>query len=200
MIKYTCHKVSISKKNKINSKILVNENFDNISNNIFATKCPSTYHKIGDICCPVFLEDGKCPAPNSIDKTHYNGMPICALNYIAAAQWTIDNNSNKVLRLCSSLPKTNPPKKREPLNTICPSNTEKINGKCYNECPLGFVSNGTKCVPTEFERDGINVICPKNSEPISKSIITDETKCFEKCAYGYTAFNNYCVPNNLANY
>ena len=65
---------------------------------------------------------------------------------------------------------------------------------------IGFVSKGTKCVPTEFERDGINVICPKNSEPINKSIITDETKCFEKCAYGYTAFNNYCVPNNLANY
>jgi len=160
---------------------------------IFSLKCPPYYHKIGDICCPVPLENGKCPAPNSIDKTRYNGMPICALNRVASVNWGKLNNNN-VLHLCSDLPKTTGSFKRNIINKMCNSNMDKINGKCYNKCPEGFISNGNKCTPKEFVKVEFNGTCPKNSELDKKSKL-----CLEKCPFGFESFNNYCVPSDLAN-
>ena len=193
MIKYTCVKVKNKEQFEDTPKFkpvvdtpklnVVVDTSDKTINSLFPSKCPPSYHKIGDICCPVFLEQGKCPAPNSIDKTRYNGMPICA----------VDNNSQKTLHLCSNLPKTVPSIKRKQVSKICDSNKELINNKCYTKCPKGFVSKGNKCAAKDIIRDEFEASCPKNSD-------MNNNICLEKCQFGFTSFNNYCVPNNLADY
>ena len=194
MIKYTCVKVKNNEKFENIPKLnVVVDTSDKTIDSLFPSKCPPAYHKIGDICCPVFLEQGKCPAPNSIDKTRYNGMPICALNYVAATRWTVDNKSEKVLHLCSSLPKTIPSVKRKIVTKVCDSDKELIDDKCYTKCPTGFKSNGNKCIAEEISRDEYLPFCPKNAE-------LNNNNCLEKCTYGFTAYNNYCVPNNLADF
>ena len=194
MIKYTCVKIKNKEKFQDIPKLnVVVDTSDKTINSLFPSKCPPTYHKIGDICCPVFLVNGQCPAPNSIDKTRYNGMPICALNFVAATKWTVDNKSEKVLHLCSNLPKTVPPIKRKEVSKICPTNKELIDNKCYTKCPIGFISNGNKCIAKEIIRDEVNANCSKNSDMI-------QNLCLEKCPFGFTAYNDYCVPNNLADY
>ena len=205
MIQYTCRKmtkeeINIYKKEK---KI---ENFKEIPllnirsastistvDTLFQSKCPSTYHKLGDICCPVYLEKGKCPINNPKDKTRVNGMPICALNYVAANEWSKKNKS-KILHLCSELPKTAPAVKRPIVNPQCNKNMVKINNKCYKPCPSGFKSDGTKCIPIEFNRtNGIETKCPKNTVKVGD-------RCYQECPFGYKPFDDYCVPNDLANF
>ena len=194
MIKYTCIKIKNKEKFQDTSEInIVVDTSDKTIDSLFPSKCPPSYHKIGDICCPVFLEKDKCPEPNSIDKTRYDGMPICALNYVAATKWTVDNNSEKVLNLCSNLPKTVPSVKRKQLSKVCDSNKELINDKCYTKCPEGFISNGNECIAKNITRDEYDPICPKNA-----NLVNDN--CLEKCPFGYKTYNNYCVPSNLADY
>ena len=92
MIKYICI--------PINNK----ETFQDLKKEIIvANKCPSFYYKMNDICCPVPLKEGKCPFDkNSNEKTHVNGMPICALNINSAVDWK--NNNGKIITVCSDLP------------------------------------------------------------------------------------------------
>lgn len=216
MIKYTCRKMTkteIAKLKKESFQDISSENAtaqigpdflqntpelnikpivkNSVNQSLFPKICPQSYHKIGDICCPVYLENGKCPQPNSVDKTRYNGMPICALNYVTAANWG-KNYNTKSLRLCSELPQTIGSFKRNTVNKICDSGNNLIDGKCYKKCPEGFVSEKNKCVPKEFTRIEINSKCPKDSE------LTADL-CFKKCPFGFQPFNNYCVPNDLAN-
>lgn len=156
------------------------------------SKCPNSYHKLGDICCPVYLEKGKCPANDPKDKTRIKGMPICALNYVASNDWATKNKS-KLLLLCTDLPPANPAVKRTSAKVICDKGLELIKNKCYKPCPPGFKSDGTFCNPISFDRsaNGISPICPKKTE-------LKNNKCYNVCPFGYKPFDDFCVPNDLA--
>jgi len=202
MIKYTCVKIKDKNIEKFQNQIkfeppkelnVVVDTSDDTINKLFPKVCPRSYHKIGNICCPVFLENGKCPPPNSKDKTKYNGMPYCALNYVAATEWKEKNNSNKVLNLCSDLPKFVPPVKRKTSDLVCGRNKELIDNKCYNNCPKGTVKRGTKCLSSKINREESIPICPKNTELING-------KCLSNCTFGFKPFDDYCVPDNLVNF
>ena len=158
------------------------------------TKCPSAYHKIGDICCPVPLEDGNCPAPDKEDKNRnrVKGMPVCALNYVAATKWAYDYKG-KVVHLCSELPNTLPAVKRKTIKKNCDPKYELIDDECYKPCPLGFKSDGALCIPVEFKRKGIVTKCPKNSEEI-------KNECYQDCPFGYNSYSDYCVPTDLSDF
>jgi len=163
-----------------------------IIDKLIPTKCPESYHKLGDICCPFYLENDKCPANDPKDKTRIKGMPICALNYVASNEWAKNNNS-KLLHLCSELPKVTPAIVRKDTKMICKKNLELINDQCYKPCPNGFKSEGTFCVPVKFDRGkGIKTICPPKT-------VKNNDKCYTECPFGYKAFENLCVPNELAN-
>ena len=212
MIKYTCRKMSEDEKNKFLK--MKNKNIEPFETSTIKppinarsgvvtipgldkldlTKCPSAYHKIGDICCPVPLEDGNCPAPDKTDKnkTRVKGMPVCALNYVAATKWAYDNKG-RVVNLCSELPNTLPGVKRKTLKKICDPKYELIDEKCYKPCPVGFKSDGELCIPIEFKRKGIVTKCPKNSELI-------KDKCYQTCPFGYNAYSDYCVPTDLSSF
>lgn len=157
------------------------------------SKCPETYHKIGDICCPVYLEKGKCPINDPKDKTRIKGMPICALNYVASNNWATKNKS-KLLHLCSDLPKVIPSVKRKSTKIVCNKDLELINEECYKPCPTGFKSKDSLCVPITFDRGkGIKPICP------AKTIKVKNT-CYNECPFGFKSFEDYCVPNDLADF
>jgi len=157
------------------------------------SKCPNSYHKLGDICCPVYLENDKCPANDPKDKTRIKGMPICALNYVASNEWSIKNKS-KLLHLCTDMPPVNPPVKRKNQKVICNKGLELIDNTCYKPCPSGFKSDGTFCTPIKFDRsvDGIKPICPKKTQKV-------KDKCYDECPFGYKPFDDYCVPTDLVN-
>ena len=160
-------------------------------NKLIPTKCPQSYHKLGDICCPVYLEKGKCPTNDPKDKTRIKGMPICALNYVASNDWAKKNKS-KLLHLCSDLPKVTSPSKRVSSKKICPTGLELINEQCYKPCPAGFKSQGSSCIPIEFDRGkGVKTICPPKTMKF-KNI------CYNECPFGFKPFEDYCVPNDLA--
>jgi hypothetical protein len=210
MIKYTCHRMTKDEKkvifSKIKNKIIepfelptfksqINVRSGEVTipglDKLVPTKCPSSYHKIGDICCPVPLEDGNCPSPDKTDKNRnrVKGMPVCALNYVASTKWAYDNKG-KVPQLCSELPNTLPGVKRKTQKKICDSKYELIDDKCYKHCPIGFKSDGSLCTPIEFNRKSISTKCPKNTELI-------KNECYQVCPFGYNSFSDYCVPTDL---
>ena len=200
MIKYTCRKMTKDEiKNIENFQMLPQLNVRSAVTDLptvkklMKTKCPDAYSKIGDICCPVYLEKGKCPANDPKDKTRIKGMPICALNYVASNDWAKKNKS-KLLKLCTELPKVTPAVKRKNTKVVCGKGLELIYEECYKPCPPGFKSEDTYCVPEKFNRgEGVTPICPPKTVKL-------KNKCYNECPFGFKPFDDYCVPNDLADF
>lgn len=202
MIEYICRpatkleKKIFKEKNKEYFQNIKNkEKFQNVNDREIFKKdvCPSFYTKKNDICCPVKLKKGNC-VPDGQQKTKAGGMPICALTYEAALKWG-EKNDGAVIRLCSELPPATPPLLRKVVPPNCDKGTERIEDSCYPECPKGFISKGTKCIPKTYDRkkDAIIPPCPKNTTLI-------KNKCYEICPFGYTANKTYCVPAQLSSF
>ena len=198
MIKYTCRKMTKEEiKNIEKFATLPQLNVRNAVTDLptidklVKSKCPDSYHKLGDICCPVYLENDICPANDPKDKTRIKGMPICALNYVASNDWAKKNKS-KLLKLCAELPKVTPSVKRKNSKVVCGKGLELVNEECFKPCPPGFKSEDTYCIPEKFNRgDGLTPICQPKTVKV-------KSKCYNECPFGYKPFEDYCVPNDLA--